>query len=327
MTASLILNHAPRNDGLQALDLSRHLGGMATLIELCFSATLDASGRGFIREMQFLSHAGPLLKMLDVVPLGSHWNKGYVWLERGQVVGCVATQRAAPQSRRWLIANVAVHPEQRRKGIAQAMMQATLDFIRGQGGAEVMLQVDDDNLGAISLYRQLGFTDVRTQTAWRRAATDPVPLHAPSPFDVRLRASSEWRAQLALAQQARPDGLQWNEPLTPQPFRPSLWNWVNDFFAGEADEHWMVEQHDQIIASLIVHFGATGGDRLTVLVHPAWAGQVERVLLVRGLRRLAHRPWPVNVDYATDDEAASAALRALDFQPGRILRWMKAEIR
>lgn len=326
MTASLILNHAPR-DGLQALDLSQHLGGMANLIELCFGATLDASGRGFIREMQFLSHAGPLLKMLDVVPLGSYWNRGYVWLEGGRVVGCVATQRAAPQSARWLIANVAVHPDHRRRGLAQAMLQATLDFIRGQGGAEVMLQVDDDNLGAISLYRQLGFTDVRTQTAWRRAASGSVPPHAASPFDVRLRGRAEWRAQLALAQHARPDGLQWNEPLTPQPFRPSLWKGVSDFFAGEADEHWMVEQNDHLIASLIVHFSATGGDRLTLLVHPAFAGQVERVLLVRGLRQLAHRPWPINVDYATDDEAASAALRALDFQPGRILRWMKAEIK
>lgn len=326
MTASLILDRAPRN-GLQALDLSRHLGGMARLIEQCFASTLDASGRGFVREMRALSYMGPLLKLFDLVPLGSYWNKGYVWLDDGRIVGCASTHRAG-RSGRWLVANVAVHPDHRRKGIARAMMLATQDFIAAQGGVEVMLQVDDDNPGAFALYRQLGFAHVVTQTAWRRSATAPPPAPSPSAFAVRLRRADEWRAQWALAQQARPHGLAWNEPLTDQPFRPSLRKWVNDFFEGETEEHWMAEHEGQLIGSLILRVGAggSGSDRMILLAHPAWAGQVEQSLVVSGLRRLAHRPWPVVLEYTTD-ESTSALLRRLDFQPGRVLRWMRAEIK
>ena len=326
MTASLLLNRASQN-GLQALDLSRHLGGMARLIEQCFAPTLDASGRGFVREMQALSHLGPLLKVFDVVPLGAYWNKGFVWLEDGKVVGCVGTQRAA-HSDRWLVANVAVHPDQRRRGIALAMMQATLELVRAQGGAEVMLQVDDDNLGAIALYRQLGFADVTTQTTWRRAATAQIPAESASPFDLRFRRPSEWRVQFVLARQSRPHGLAWNEPLTDQPFRPTVSKWLNDFFEGVMEEHWMAcaERDGRFAGSLTLRVGGGGSDRMILLAHPEWAGAVERALLVRGLRRLAHRPWPVSVDYAAEGETAEV-LRGLDFQPGRVLRWMRAEIK
>lgn len=326
MTASLLLNRASQN-GLQALDLSRHLGGMARLIEQCFAPTLDASGRGFVREMLALSHLGPLLKVFDVVPLGSYWNKGFVWLEDNKVVGCVGAQRAA-QSGRWLVANVAVHPDHRRKGIARALMQAALELARAQNGTEVMLQVDDDNLGAIALYRQLGFADVTTQTAWRRAATAPTPAEPTSPFTLRFRRPSEWRVQFALARQSRPHGLAWNEPLTDQPFRPSLSKWLNDFFEGVMEEHWMAceAQTGRFAGSLTLRVGGGGSDRMILLAHPEWAGPVERALLAHGLRRLAHRPWPVSVDYAAEGQGA-AVLRSFDFQPGRLLRWMRAEIK
>ena len=53
MTAASLFKSAHQN-GLQPVDLGRHLGGIARLIELCFGAELDAGGRGLIREMQFL---------------------------------------------------------------------------------------------------------------------------------------------------------------------------------------------------------------------------------------------------------------------------------
>jgi len=337
MTAASLLKPAAQN-GLQPVDLSRHLGGIADLIELCFGAELDAGGRGLIREMQFLSRTGPALRVLQTVMLGQQpWNLGFVWVEGGRVVGSVSTQPAATRSKSWLVANVAVHPEFRRHGIALALMRATLDLIRSQGGLEAILQVDDDNLAAVSLYRQMGFARVTTRTNWVRAGYSTPPAFEASRFDVRLRGPGEWADQLALASLVRPEGLEWAQPLSAAAFKPGLRKTIEQFFNGRTDEHWVVTDPDAaagaplasvpLAGSLIVSGGAADGDRLVLLVHPRYRGQLERPLLVRALRRLGNRPWPVRTEYDADDELAAAALADLGFQSRRVLRWMRADIR
>ena len=334
MTAASLLKPAASN-GLQPVDLSRHLGGIADLIELCFGAELDASGRGFLREMQLLSHTGPALRLLQGALLGQQpWNLGFVWVEGGRVVGSVSTQPAQARSRTWLVANVAVHPEFRRHGIALALMRATLDLVRGQGGQEAILQVDDDNLAAVSLYRQLGFARVTTRTNWVRAGYSTLPGFEASPFDIRLRAAGEWGDQLALARLVRPEGLEWSRPLDEANFRPGLRKTLEQFFSGRTDEHWVVTDPNlsapagQLLAgSLIISGGLGEGDRLELLVHPRYHGQLERPLLVRALRRLGHRPWPARLEYDSDDQAAEAVLIDLGFQSRRMLRWMRSDIR
>src|SRR5678816_2013015 len=101
MTAASLFKPAHQN-GLQPVDLGRHLGGIARLIELCFGAEMDAGGRRLIREMQPLSRAGPAVRLLQALSFGQQpWNIGYVWVEDGQVVGTVSTQPAAPRSNSW----------------------------------------------------------------------------------------------------------------------------------------------------------------------------------------------------------------------------------
>ncbi len=332
MTAASLLKPAAQN-GLQPVDLSRHLGGIADLIELCFGAELDASGRGLIREMQFLSHTGPAARVLQTLLLGQQpWNLGFVWVEDGRVVGSVSTQPAAARAKSWLVANVAVHPDFRRHGIALALMRATLDLVRGQGGLEAILQVDDDNLAAVALYRQLGFARVTTRTNWVRAGYSTPPAFEASRFDVRLRGPSEWADQLALAGLVRPEGLEWAQPLSASSFRLGLRKTIEQFFSGRTDEHWVVTDPDAaagapLAGSLIVSGGAADGDRLVLLVHSRYRGQLERPLLVRALRRLGNRPWPVRMEYDADDEIAAAVLADLGFQSRRVLRWMRIDIR
>lgn len=332
MTAALLKSAA--QNGLQPVDLSRHLGGIAELIELCFRAELDAAGRGLIREMQWLSRTGPVLRVLQVALAGQQpWSQGYVWVEGGRVVGSVSTQRAAPRSTAWLVANVAVHPDHRRHGIALALMRATLDHIRTEGGSEAILQVDDTNLAAVALYRGLGFGRVATHTHWVRSSHTPPPDFVAASHEPRLRGPNEWAEQFALGSLVRSEGLTWGRPLRPEDFRPGTIKRLDHLIAGRSEEHWVLSEPargpagGRMIGSLIVQFNATDGDRLTVLVHPQYAGQLERPLLVRGLRRLGRRPWPTRVEHNADDEAASLALTELGFQPKRTLRWMRAALR
>jgi ribosomal protein S18 acetylase RimI-like enzyme len=328
------LTKSAAQNGLQPVDLSRHLGGIAELIELCFRAELDAAGRGLIREMQWLSRAGPALRLLQIALMGQQpWSLGFVWVEGGRVVGSVSTQRAAARSATWLVANVAVHPDHRRHGIALAMMRATLDLIRREGGREAILQVDDDNLAAVTLYRDLGFTRVATRTNWVRSSHAAPPVFAATGHALRLRGPNEWAQQFALAALVRPEGLTWGHPLRPEDFRPGALKRLDHLVSGRSQEHWVLSEPahaaagGRLIGSLTIHFNGTDGDRLGLLVHPDFAGQLERPLLVRGLRRLGRRPWTTRVEYAADDDAASAILTDLGFQPKRTLRWMRLPVR
>lgn len=327
MTAASLLKRAPQN-GLQPVDLSRHLRSLADLIELCFAWDMDAGGLSVVREMHFLSRLGPGLRVLTALGLTQPpWELGFVWVEDGRVIGSVSTTRSAAYPATWLIANVAVHPNHRRQGIAHTLMRATLDLIRSRHGAEASLQVDDDNLGAIALYRQMGFEHVTTHTHWTRPHRLPAPPNEPSPFDVRLRSPLEWADQLALASLVRPAGLAWNQPLRPDLFQPVLWKHIESFFTGQAEEHWVVRVNEKLVGSLTARANGNDGDRFVLLVHPDYRGQLERPLLQRGLRRLAPRPWAVRLEHPADDAPASDALREFGFQPGRTLLWMRVDVR
>jgi len=52
---------------------------------------------------------------------------------------------------------VAVDPEHRRRGLASAMVMFLHHRAAERGCSHVMLRVDDDNLGARSLYRAMGY--------------------------------------------------------------------------------------------------------------------------------------------------------------------------
>ena len=66
----------------------------------------------------------------------------------------------------WILAdemhllNLAVHPDQRRRGIARSLLTAALDKARSQGAAVVWLEVRPSNAAALSLYHSFGFKEI-----------------------------------------------------------------------------------------------------------------------------------------------------------------------
>ena len=57
----------------------------------------------------------------------------------------------------WHVMNVAVAPEQRRNGIASALMERLFELTVGDGRRGYTLEVRVSNEGAIKLYESLGF--------------------------------------------------------------------------------------------------------------------------------------------------------------------------
>ncbi len=66
----------------------------------------------------------------------------------------------------WVIAdemhilNLAVHPAQRRRGIARALLTAALTRSHEQGAAVVWLEVRPSNTAALALYHSFGFEEI-----------------------------------------------------------------------------------------------------------------------------------------------------------------------
>jgi len=318
---------SPPRDGLQPTKLTRDLRAIAELIELCFGERLERSDLAAVREMRAIGSLGPLLWLVgafDTTGLGL----GYVWLVDGRVVGNVSTYRAGRGLRGmgqgWLIANVAVHPDHRRRGVARALMEATLESIVQRGGRWVILQLEHDNRGARALYEGLGFEEVGRLTQWALARPPRVEqaaaMDSPSP---RARRADEWQAEMALAARDRETGLAWARPLEKSHFVHRWPDRLQDALNGKRRACWVVDDGLHLLGSLWVETSPLEIPRLTMLLEPS-ANQAEVGLrLVRhGLQGIRSRRQ-VKLESSDRDPALAEGLAALGFQARRTLVQMK----
>ena len=116
---------------LRPFDIRSDLSAVADLVELCFKDSLDADGRLYIRQMRRTAKSGHLLNLAAAAGGSSNTPPGgYVWVEADRLVGNLSLIPVFSQGvTRYLIANVAVHPDFRRKGIARALTQAALEKV------------------------------------------------------------------------------------------------------------------------------------------------------------------------------------------------------
>ncbi|KPK99433.1 MAG: hypothetical protein AMJ91_07850 [candidate division Zixibacteria bacterium SM23_73_3] len=70
------------------------------------------------------------------------------------------------------IANFAISPEHRGKGIGKMMMERVLLEAKKRGCSSVMLSVRESNLSALSLYAKSGFIEVERRKNYYRHPTE-----------------------------------------------------------------------------------------------------------------------------------------------------------
>ena len=310
--------------GLRPVDLRRDLGRIATLMELCFSETLDLSGRGTMREMQMLSRSSFLQWIVGSV--APAWQFGYVWVEDDRLVGNVSAQPSEADRHAWLIANVAVHPDYRRRGIARALTEAAMQLAAEHGATQTLLQVNHDNTGARQLYDSLGFHLVASRTSWERVGRfEPQPLTLPG-IEIRPARPSEWQAIFDFALTHRPEGFTWAQPLRPAGWRPSLWRNLSSFLSGQWQEIWRAVDpaRNTLLGFFKLDLSFGQADHLGLLIHPDWRDRLDRPLLAAAVRRLHGRHKPIRLDHPAGQ--TEAPLRELGFRPTQTLVWMQKTI-
>ncbi|MBK8022648.1 MAG: GNAT family N-acetyltransferase [Chloroflexi bacterium] len=322
-------------NGLRPVNLRTDLGELADLIELAFADSMDSSGRAAIREMRALSSMGIARGILmGLNELAEGIGLGYVWVEDDRVVGNASIYPAhLPRgtARSWIIANVAVHPEYRGRGIATALMQSCLSAIRERSHVahpRAILQVVDPNPVALHLYETLGFQREGRFTYWRRSATArsaPLPDDAPRLYITRRR-SSEWRAEYALAQRVRPTeggGVGWLRPLVPGLFRRNLFSQISDMLSLRSMERLVIREEGRnaalLRASMWIEAGITSSStQLTLMCDPEVSELYGDALLRLAISRFRLRT-ALTVEHPADDEPINELLRQYNFVAQRTL--------
>ena len=110
-----------------------------------------------VAELEKLCFADPWSEKSIASELGNIWALWIVAMEDDRVVGYIGSQSCGDETD---VMNVAVHPDYRRRGIAESLIGILMTELKNRGSRALMLEVRVSNEAAIALYEKLGFYQV-----------------------------------------------------------------------------------------------------------------------------------------------------------------------
>jgi len=308
---------------LRPLDVRRDLPEVADLIDLCFANQMDLEGREYIRYIRRVANNPALVRWVPgaaervSMPL-----YGYVWVEQDRIIGNLTIIPFTHQGR-WiyLIANVAVHPDSRRRGIGRALTLRALEHIRAHHVSEAWLQVRDDNPAAIDLYASLGFLERVRRTTWQSAAIFDANSPTPAGITVTARHPSDWQQQSEWLRSTYPPEVSWNLAFDWRRLRPGIVRALAMVINGETLRHYSARQNDHLVGAFTWEPGRALSDTLWLAADPYCEVEAARALLAHARRiRLSNRFLTVNYPAGRAVEAFADC----GFTPLNTLIWMSA---
>jgi GNAT superfamily N-acetyltransferase len=285
---------------------------------------LDAEGQRILQGQTAVTGQPAILYRFN--PMASRLSRGFVWEQDGQIIGNVTLLNTSVNGR-YLIVNVAVHPDYRRQGIARMLMKATTDHVRQKNGREILLQVDKDNQHAIDLYLDLDYTTIGTMTTWVANAGRAHPIQSHADVPIRALRGNEGQAAYELDILALPPNLNWPEPIPKDTYQFSMWKRIANFINARHHETWITTDGVRLTGSVSVWSEWGRAHQLTLRVHPKWKGELERPLLAKILRQLPYIPRRnIRIDHPHSDELTNTLLTEANFKPRRTLTHMHVDL-
>ena len=189
MTATALAVSPGTPGRIRSLNPMRDLSAVADLVELCFKAQWTATANVTCRicaAQQRTRHscAGRARLPNWVSPL-----TGYVWEDNGRIIGNVSLIPYFRRNKRvFLIANVATHPDYRRRGIGRMLTDKAMKHAREKLGWSLAARARGQSR-RITLYEDLGFREHYRRTTFHflvqrspssasTGHTDSVPPHS-----------------------------------------------------------------------------------------------------------------------------------------------------
>jgi ribosomal protein S18 acetylase RimI-like enzyme len=327
--------HLAKNEalGIRPFDIGRDLRPVAELIADAFAHELDSRGNAALREMRIMSHIGGFLKLLNR-STGEFDDVfgGFVWVEEGKVVGNVTVQRADKTGSRWQIANVAVAPAFRGRGISRRLMNRALEHISSYGGQWAVLQVYAKNQVARNLYVNLDFEEVGGNVDLR---LEKLPnLEPPAPIANFYSFSTDhWQPLYDLANTQHNAIAQWWRSIRRSDFQVTFEQQISEWFWQTVGRNKVYRRciqttQQRFDAALILTTARWHGvHQLQLWVRPEKYGMYEMPLMRWALATLRDYPrWPVQLNLSSDHKAALEVAQQFGFQTQQNLLTMRRKI-
>jgi ribosomal protein S18 acetylase RimI-like enzyme len=285
---------------------------------------MDHEGRRYVQDMRLSGNDNSFIQWANraaestSLPL-----TGYIWEENGKVVGNVSLVPFRHNKQRvYLIANVAVHPDYRRHGIARALTERAMLHAREKTVTDVWLHVREDNPAAIALYENLGFAERARRTAWF-ATTDANAELPAANLRIVKRNARDWETQRSWLARLYPDFLVWHRHWNFNVLKPGFWNWLYLAFIDMNIRQWVALQDEKMEAALAwIPYGAR--ESLFAAVDETSNPKALTTLLIQARRDLFQQYSRVAFDFPKSK--FDPAIEAAGFKPTRTLIWMQANL-
>ena len=335
LSARPVASSAIIPDGIRPVNLRTDLRPLAELIELVFADSMDGNGRSAIREMRYLSHMGyglNVISRLNDLALGI--SLGYVYLKDGKLVGNVSIYPAdypGGIGNVWILANVGVHPEFQRRGIARELVEASLEMIRKRQGKQIILQVNYDNEAALRLYDRQGFVYERAWCVWRRSGFISSPYAGAQDFHITRLRHDEWQSEYDLALASRPNsrgGLGWLKPVHRSYFRVPLARRLINMLSLNHTEKLIIRDEEtlQVLASCwLESLLGNSTIRLRLFASPAMDFRPHAEALLCNVMARYPRSTTM-IEHPRDDDITSDLLKHYQFNVKRELWHMRLDL-
>ncbi len=315
---------------IRPFDVTRDLNPVADLVELCFADTIDPDGERYLRQMRDAARNTTFLRWANAVADQSSLPmSGLVWEEDRRVVGNLSLIPFFLHHKRcFLIANVAVHPDYRRRGIARALTSTAQEQAYHRGSSGTWLHVREENEPAVKLYLSLGFKERARRTTWitnrntLAADSKDVTTGDLSEFQVVRRASNHWPLQCQWLMGLYPVELSWHLPINIQMLRPGLLGAMRRLISGVEVENWAVLHGGRLLGTVTWQSFQGYSDYLWLSVPPVIQDTAIYSLLVYARTQLSDRR-PLSMDFPA--RLASYPIQSAGFKIHQTLIWMESE--
>ncbi|MDX1377337.1 MAG: GNAT family N-acetyltransferase [Anaerolineales bacterium] len=317
-----------KHPNMRPMSMFRDLPAVADLIELCFADSMDRDGRRYIADMRRASHDNSFLKWAsNMTENASLPLTGFVWEENERIIGNASLIPFRDRGKRiYLIANIAVHPDFRRRGIGRILTQRAMQYGWDKRSSALWLHVRDDNPGAIKLYEDLGFQEVVRRTTWT-AKPDSLLPRLENDIQIVPRHSRFWPQQRNWLRRLHPDTLGWYRSFNFNSLQPGFLNWLYRVIMDSHIKQWAAVRDDQLLATLAFTPVSGRSDSLIAATPTPQQGdelhaQALTQLLIH-VRRVMSRRTKLSLDYPGGE--MTETFISAGYTERRTLLWMRAE--